>query len=438
MSLIRSSRCIFTHIQKIAKDSKTKPDPAHIFDFLHTFSLNQPRSSASYNIVRYKHSKKKKEKQERTSNTIEITQTSGSSLPPIAKPSDQVKEEEIRDLQAEIAFHHKHAQYQEALEVSQTLLDRSIDHFGDQHPVTASSMNNIGLMQKYLGNFDKSREMYHKALSIYGDTVGTDHASYAATLNNLGNLLRSQSLLDEEEDSGRSISALQRLQLNEMAIEYFEQALTIRKEELGPSHPQTVTSHSNLGAAMASMLLQEQANRIHASNAKDLNSSTNNNDQTTPTSPLQTSKFTQTRWEAAEKHLRTALNTAIKYPRGKILDQKSSSSSSSSIHIQTLSAAGAAQNLAVFLKSKADILKESSTQNSMDTEDMYGEARNWYQEALVVRSNLLSNSHPDTISTKFSLAELYVAAYNDEESANQLRQEILDAYSVEERDAIKK
>ena len=46
--------------------------------------------------------------------------------------------------------------------------------------------------------------------------------------------------------------------LNELRIPNFAK---IRQEELGMSHPHTIISRSNLGAAMASMLLQENANK---------------------------------------------------------------------------------------------------------------------------------------------------------------------------------
>ena len=287
-------------------------------------------------------------------------------------------------------------------------------------------------MHKYLGNFNQAKDMYHEGLRIYADTVGKDHANYAATLNNLGNLLRAQCMAqdnddDDESNSDPPLTALQRLQYSELAVEFFEEALQIRQEELGKDHPHTITSHSNLGAAMASMLLQEQMNR-HKNKTKDKKV-----DET------KTTKFTQTRWEAAEHHLRTALNTAVQSPRGKtISNAKQTNSSSGFPQIITLSAAGAAQNLAVFLKCKADsILQTKSSDDGIhnhDINDMYAEALNLYQSSLHVRSELLSDSHPDTIATKFSLAELLVAAFDDEENANQLRQEILDAYSVEEKD----
>ena len=69
------------------------------------------------------------------------------------------------------------------------------------------------------------------------ETVGSDHANYAATLNNLGNLLRSQSMAimneyddddvnDDDGDNETSPSrntrpvytAMQRVKFNDMAI----------------------------------------------------------------------------------------------------------------------------------------------------------------------------------------------------------------------------
>jgi hypothetical protein len=90
--------------------------------------------------------------------------------------------------------------------------------------------------------------------------------------------------------------------------------------------------------------------------------------------------------------------------------------------VETLSAASAAQNLAVFLKSRA------MTYDPYHSE-MMDEARSLYQQVLQVRSQLLPNPqhHPDLLVTKFSLAEL-LQIQGDEEAANAIRQEILDDY----------
>ena len=109
--------------------------------------------------------------------------------------------------------------------------------------------------------------------------------------------------------------------------------------------------------------------------------------------------------------------------------------------IRTLSASLAAQNLAVFLKTRADLISASSSSSSsaidpsLDSGDMYAEAKNLYIGALRVRTKLKGPSHPDTVSTKFSLSEL-IDTLGDEETANKMRQELLDVYQVEERDGL--
>ena len=54
---------------------------------------------------------------------------------------------------------------------------------------------------------------------------------------------------------------------------------------------------------------------------------------------------------------------------------------------------------------------------SLDSGDMYAEAKNLYIGALQIRTSLKSVSHPDTVSTKFSLSEL-IETLGDEETTN--------------------
>ena len=139
--------------------------------------------------------------------------------------------------------------------------------------------------------------------------------------------------------------------------------------------------------------------------------------------------------------------------------------------VTTLSAATAAQNLAVFLKNYSDwtrlsLLDESSSSTTTTTSGDGGrrreiaelldrtirEAQHLYESALHVRSSILPPHHPDVIATKYSLAELLdsppaaaatttttgaaaaTATSLDGDRANRLREEILSAYNVEERE----
>ena len=428
------------------------------------------------------------------SQEVKITQTSASSSssPPTPSSNDttndnnqkadddnpfaQKAEERILEMQSHIRTHYRHAAYNEALETSHQLLDACQKLFGDNHPATASAYNNIGLMHKALGQFDDSRTNYTKALELYGDIVGTDHASYAAALNNLGNLDRAQAHVDEELD------VAQRLELNESAVRYFDDALAIRVVELGDDHPNTVTSRSNLGGALAALVLLR-----HAAAAEKARAKTESNGEEEKSSSVDdagdtdsgSDKVDDRGWEAAEDHLRSALNTATANPRGRkanvsahnqaidaqkaerqknkpvskrkrnrekkmlskhIEQQKAAATGGGSgSDIQTLSAASAAQNLAVFLKSRADVIGTAAEAGvtipaHLDRNDMYAESRRLYESALKVRSELRDKHHPEVVATKFSLAEL-LAVTGEEDGANVLRSEILEAYDVTEKDA---
>lgn len=421
----------------------------------------------------------------------------------------------------------------------------------------------------------EAKDAYHEALRIYGEVCGKDHASYAAALSNLGMLERGRVLEsegaadDDNEEEGDGVnnedgvdlevlrdsnkhvkptklSALDRMQLNETAIEYFDEAYRIRLSELGSSHPHTITSRSQLGAAMAAAVIAERRGQVGGlleNELRKLKLSKNVRDakemetyvpealaKAASKTTLSGSKLTRRRWEAAEEHLRGALSTAVENPRGesvnpllyipigkrhviaerisgrqgltlppkedksglskkekKLLEKErlreKRRANSNAQHgnegdmeavigvaakVTTLSAATAAQNLAVFLKNYSDwirlsLINDDNAQQPSTAAQMLNatihEAQQLYESALHVRSSILPSHHPDVISTKFSLAELYdsprvsdsllsaaeaedvtavvgkqATALLDGERANQLREEILNSYNVEERE----
>jgi len=514
------------------------------------------------------------------------------------KSNDQEIEENILTLQSEVQQHFRHAAYSAALATAGQLLELTSSHFGPLHPATASAHNNVGLMNKLLGNYDEAREAYHESLRVYGEVCGKDHASYAAALSNLGMLERGRVLeseamegegddddddaadgevgsdgdnedeveLDELRDGNATaasanptkMSAMERMQLNESAIEYFDESHRIRLSELGPDHPHTIASRSQLGSAMAAAVVAERKGRIGGLVEAELRRLKRSKDvgdakemetyvpeaiaRAAAKSTSGGSKLTRRRWEAAEEHLRGALETAVENPRGEsvgplvfvpvgsadspvddketergggltlplkkdrslskkdrkrlekerkrekrqanantiasVLQNGVGSASTSTGNkdrgvkkmavqgtagkVTTLSAATAAQNLAVFLKNYADWLRltlmdESSHQSSSqkgpqpqisELNQTIQEARHLYEAALHVRSSILPPHHPEVVASKFSLAELLdaptaiasaaaAAGANDvdvldKQRANDLREEILNAYNVEE------
>jgi hypothetical protein len=333
---------------------------------------------------------------------------------------DRDKERELSHIQVEVHELYKAGDYTRSLESAKTLQTETEDHFGKEHPATAAAYNNIALMHKLLGDFDESRGQYQTALKIYKNTVGTDHASYASILHNMGNLNRSQIHFDG------SLRATDRLSLMETALDYLEQAYTIRVQEMGPEHPHTVASRSSWGTTVATQILHHHK-------------------MTTSTDPAAKRQYisllptavAESGWQAAQDHLQAALKMAVENPRGPSLKKKERSKktknknkqadAAAAAGIQTLSAASAAQNLAVFLKTRATTI-------SPYHEEWLEQAHTLYKDVLSVRSQLLPASHPDLYATKYSLAEL-LETMGDEEAANVVRQEIVDTYDPPEEDA---
>jgi tetratricopeptide (TPR) repeat protein len=356
---------------------------------------------------------------------ITVTQTKGGTLPPAnsnppspaaetAKIVPKValsdaekalqlpnieKEEELMKLQSEIQVHYQHGNYKDALRSSLDFLKETLDHFGKEHPATASAYNNVGLMHKSTGDWAEARKHYHEALRIYGRVTGKDHASYAGALHNIAALNKVQVHMDD------SLTGIQRLQFNEEAIDYFQDAWRIRQVELGDEHPLTVASRNYFASTLAAQVTQ----------------TTSTNRQST----FRTSKFTQQRWQAAETHLREALKTATENPRGAKVDNLEG--------INTLSAAAVAQNLAIFLKTRGTEIVDDEGTSKVVEAGAVAEAKQLYEQVLKVRTALLHYAHPDLIATKFSLAEL-LEVLGDEKGATDLREDIVKTFQVDKRD----
>ena len=312
-------------------------------------------------------------------------------------PCDQQRqvEDQIVELQNEIRALYQSADYTGALEYSKQLLEVCDKVYGAHHPVTASSYNNVGLMNKQLGNYKEAIDAYNSALRAYADIVGKYHENYAGALHNLAICLRHQSMYDEH------IKSIERVQFNDLAIEYLKEALEIRDAELGADHPYTISTRSNLGAVIASQVL-------HTMHVKKTN----------------ISKYSMSLWNTAEEHLRSSLDISIRKPKGEKIKQ------TKNVQVQTKVSAIAAHNLALFLKYRADFEKQNDT-STYNVTKSYQEAKINYYKALKVRKELYGDSHPDTLSTYSSLAELLVAI-GDDDGANKIREDILKHCNVEE------
>ncbi len=59
-------------------------------------------------------------------------------------------------------------------------------HFGDAHPVYASSLSNLAYVHKERGELELAESTYHKSLALYEALCGDKHPSTMAVIANLG------------------------------------------------------------------------------------------------------------------------------------------------------------------------------------------------------------------------------------------------------------
>jgi tetratricopeptide (TPR) repeat protein/transcriptional regulator with XRE-family HTH domain len=118
-----------------------------------------------------------------------------------------------------------------AYESARSLFERALaireKAFGTDHPLTASSLNNLARLIWDQGDLTASRGLFERALAIREKVLGPEDRRTASSLNNLASLLQSQGDLSR-------------------ARPLFERALTIRENVCGPDHPLTASSLNNL------------------------------------------------------------------------------------------------------------------------------------------------------------------------------------------------
>jgi tetratricopeptide (TPR) repeat protein len=178
------------------------------------------------------------------------------------------------------------AEYREAQTYDEQALRIYQAVLGEQHPSTAASLNNLGLVYRARGNYPKAEAVLLQASTMYHEALGEQHPDTAASLNNLGLVYRAQGNYREAEkahlqalaiystmprehilDIATSLDNLGLVYRNQgnypEAEDAHLQAGAIYYTELGERHPNTATTLNNLGlvyTAQGKYALAEQAN----------------------------------------------------------------------------------------------------------------------------------------------------------------------------------
>ena len=122
---------------------------------------------------------------------------------------------------------YQDGRYPEAIKVSERALILAEKAFGPDHPNYAASLNNLAGIYKTQGKYAEAEPLIERSLKIMEKTVGPDHPNVATSMNNLAFLYQAQGKFVEAEP-------------------LYKQSLKIRESVLKPDHPDVAQSLNNL------------------------------------------------------------------------------------------------------------------------------------------------------------------------------------------------
>jgi tetratricopeptide (TPR) repeat protein len=75
----------------------------------------------------------------------------------------------------------------------------AVQRLGQDHPYTATSLNNLAVLYKLQGRYEKAESLYLQSLKIREEQLGAEHTDVACSLNNLVDLYKLQGLYSKAE-----------------------------------------------------------------------------------------------------------------------------------------------------------------------------------------------------------------------------------------------
>jgi tetratricopeptide (TPR) repeat protein/DNA-binding XRE family transcriptional regulator len=137
-------------------------------------------------------------------------------------------------------FHGFHPQsqslHQQALAIREQV-------FGSEHPAVAESLNDLAVLARNQGDYERAERFHRQALAIREKTFGPEHPTTTLSLNNLGVLYHTWGKYEQAEP-------------------LLKRALSTREQVLGFEHPNTLMSFVNLAKLYLEQHNYEQAEQL--------------------------------------------------------------------------------------------------------------------------------------------------------------------------------
>ncbi len=272
------------------------------------------------------------------------------------------------------------------------------DRLGEEHPDTASSLNDLAFLYYSQGRYEEAEPLYLKALEIDKRVLGEEHPDTAIRLNNLALLYDSQGRYEEAEP-------------------LYLQALEIRQRQLGQEHPNTAASLNNLALLYYSQERYEEAEPLYLQ-ALDITRQQLGEDH--PKTAIRLNNlallyYSQERYEEAEPLYLQALDITRQQ-----LGEEHPHTATNLNNLALLYYSQGRYNEAEPLYLKAleidkRVLGEDHSDTAIDLNNLaglyraqgrYGEAEPLYLQAIQIAEQRLGSDHPDTVFYRNKLARL--------------------------------
>jgi len=140
-------------------------------------------------------------------------------------------------------------EYEKGISISEKAVAVARKQLGENHPVFAVAVNDLGLFYKEMGQYQKADSLLRVGMKIREAVLGKNHPDFGASLNNLGNLYR-------------------RMNQYEKAEPLLIEAIRIKKNVLGEYHSSYLRSLGNLAELYSVIGRYEKAEPVYLSIVK--------------------------------------------------------------------------------------------------------------------------------------------------------------------------
>ncbi|XP_018011097.1 kinesin light chain isoform X3 [Hyalella azteca] len=135
--------------------------------------------------------------------------------------------------------------YKEAANLLNDALAIRKKTLGDNHPAVAATLNNLAVLYGKRGKYKDAEPLCKRALEIREKVLGRDHPDVAKQLNNLALLCQNQISQDER----RGVPRDEMIGKYEEVERYYQRALEIYENKLGPDDSNVAKTKNNLASA---------------------------------------------------------------------------------------------------------------------------------------------------------------------------------------------